>query len=580
MNKTSSNRNQSGALGRELSKDFPILSRRILSYANRDVSRVDFVREVSKVLLEFSGCDAVEMRAEDDDLYCVSDFRLNPKNYFKFTARPRPVEAAPPLAQQSDFEILCANIFLGAFDPNHPLFTQLGTFWTGDTDNPITIKSGTEENAAPRTLAIGGDYKTIAIIPFVVDEENSGLLILKSMRKYFLTKQEVEFYEGAAQTFGVAVSCRRAQAALRERVKELTCMYSIARVVKESIPIEVMLQRIVEFLPPAWQYPEMASARIVIGGHAFVSPGFSEGRYSLVSDIFANMKKIGKVEVVYQDEVLEFEEDPFLPEERKLIDAVAHELGVMVEMDETEKDKARLQEQLRHADRLATIGQFAAGVAHEINEPLGKILGFAQLSKKCADLPEAVGKDLDKIIGASLHAREIVRKLLVFSRQVPQMQADVCLNKIISEELYFFESQCGKQGIKLVRSLQPNLPPINGDPAQLNQVLVNLVVNAIQAMPGGGALTISTISDNDCAHIIVEDTGIGMSEETKKKIFLPFFTTKEVGKGTGLGLSVVHGIVTSHGGNIQVESRLGHGSKFDVAFPVMQPPAQETERNG
>jgi signal transduction histidine kinase len=173
-----------------------------------------------------------------------------------------------------------------------------------------------------------------------------------------------------------------------------------------------------------------------------------------------------------------------------------------------------------------------------------------------------------------------VRKLLVFTRQVPQMQADVDLNKIISEELYFFESQCAKQGIKLVRSLQPNLAPLNGDPAQLNQVLVNLVVNAIQAMPNGGTLTISTVSDQAHMRLLVEDTGVGMNEETKKKIFIPFFTTKEVGKGTGLGLSVVHGIVTSHGGQIRVESQPGRGSRFEVSFPIMPPQAREADNNG
>jgi len=580
MNGTPSNRKYAAAQSRELSKDFPMLSRKILRYANKDISRIDFVREVSQVLLEFSGCDAVEMLAEDDDLYCCADYRLHPGDAFKFTTRPRRRQTTAHLAEESDLETLCANIFRGAFDPTHPLFTHLGTFWTGDTDNPIEARLGPDDKAPMRKLAIGGDYKTIAIIPFVVDEENSGLLILKSMQRYFLTKQEVEFYEGAAQTLGVAVSCRRAQAALRERVKELTCMYNIARVVKESIPIDEMLQRIVEFLPPAWQYPEMASARIILSGRSFVSPGFNERQYNLAADIFANQKKIGKVEVVYQDDVLEFEEDPFLPEERKLIDAVARELGVLVEINETEDEKARLQEQLRHADRLATIGQFAAGVAHEINEPLGKILGFAQLAKKCEALPDAAGKDIDKIVSASLHAREIVRKLLVFSRQMPQMQADVDLNKIISEELYFFESQCGKQGIKLVRSLQPALPAINGDPAQLNQVLVNLVVNAIQAMPKGGTLTISTMSDKQHVRLAVEDTGVGMSEETKKKIFIPFFTTKEIGKGTGLGMSVVHGIVTFHGGQIKFESQLGRGSRFEVAFPVMPPQAQETNNNG
>jgi signal transduction histidine kinase len=134
-----------------------------------------------------------------------------------------------------------------------------------------------------------------------------------------------------------------------------------------------------------------------------------------------------------------------------------------------------------------------------------------------------------------------------------------------------------KEGIELVRDLSSDLPEVHADPSQLNQVLVNLVINAIQAMPSGGRLTLQTLHDKDHVSLIVEDTGTGMDGEVLKKIYTPFFTTKDVGQGTGLGLPVVHGIVTSHGGSISVESHVNQGSRFEIQLPLTR--LQEMQGN-
>ncbi len=147
----------------------------------------------------------------------------------------------------------------------------------------------------------------------------------------------------------------------------------------------------------------------------------------------------------------------------------------------------------------------------------------------------------------------------------------------MEESLYFLESRCAKHGIQLFREFAPDLPDITADPTQLQQVLVNLVVNAIQAMPQGGRLAVTTRTSDDHVLLVVEDTGTGMSEEVMDKLFTPFFTTKEIGQGTGLGLPVTHGIVTSHGGSIHVESELGHGARFTIKLPVREP--QENEES-
>jgi len=366
----------------------------------------------------------------------------------------------------------------------------------------------------------------------------------------------------------------RTQWALRERVKELTCLYGIAQVSdKTDLSMEGAAQRVVDLLPPAWQYPEATAGRITLDGTAFCSAGFSEGPQRQSADIKVDGRTRGAVEVFYTERKPEADEGPFLKEERSLIDEVAHQVGLMMERRQAEAEKSRLQSQLVRADRLATIGQLAAGVAHELNEPLGAILGYAQLQLKSFGLPDHTGHDLEKIVKASLHAREIVRKLLLFARQAPSQKSRINLEATLKEVLYLLESPCKKAHVQIVLRLSKGLPEIEGDPGQLQQVILNLGINAVQSMPSGGTLRFIAEPEGNDVLLAVEDTGVGMTQDVLTQIFDPFFTTKDVGQGTGLGLSVVHGIVTAHGGSIHAQSQPGRGSRFEVRLPVAGEPA-------
>ncbi|MBN2317291.1 MAG: hypothetical protein JXM79_25425 [Sedimentisphaerales bacterium] len=368
------------------------------------------------------------------------------------------------------------------------------------------------------------------------------------------------------------------KAALSERVKELTCLYGIAQIAGEpDISLEEVLQRIVELLPPAWQYPDIAVARITLDGIAYLTPGFRDCNVTQTAEIIVDGASRGVVEVVYIEERPDLDEGPFLKEERSLINAVAGQIALVIERRQAEEDKLKLYAQLRHADRLATIGMLAAGVAHELNEPLGNILGFAQLAKKCPGVPVSAKEDIEKIEVASLQARDIIQKLLVFSRQRQPKKIRVNLNQILQDSLFFFEARCAKEGVELIRILSSDLPEITADPAQLSQVIVNLVVNALQSVCGTGRIRIETRFCDNSVQLIVADTGVGMSEKLLEQIFIPFFTTKDVGQGTGLGLPVVHGIVTAHGGSIDVKSKVGHGTRFEIRFPINKP--QDTEES-
>lgn len=562
--------------GARRADEFAGLSRRILRYANQGVPRSDFVRQVLSILLEFSESDEVGLRVNEGPRYYCSSLRDDDVQSFDFRMAKRAAGAAGvdsgSCADDSDgLATLCRKVIRGQVESGLPWFTRNGSFWTGDATQPV----GSER------LRLEGEYRSVMIVRFSVDEDSHGLLLLKSRQKDFYDEDEVEFYEGAAQTVGVALADRRAQAALRERVKELTCLYGIDQIrERQDVSVAESLQGIVSLLPPAWLYPDIARARITYDGTVYATPGYRDGPHRLAADIVVRNQTRGVVEVVYVEPRPTLDEGPFLREERSLIDAVASHVGAMLERRQADEERVRLEAQLRHADRLATIGQLAAGVAHELNEPLANVLGFAQLARKTPDLPRSAADDIDKTVTAALHARDIVSKLMLFARQKMPTQGQVKLNELVENGLLFLESRCAKAGIRLTRRLAANLPAITADAGQLDQVLVNLVVNAIQAMPGGGTLTIATEREGDAVVLTVEDTGVGMSADVLSKVFMPFFTTKAVGEGTGLGLSVVHGIVTAHGGRIEVESKPGRGARFRVLLPIAGPAEAKEEEPG
>ena len=375
--------------------------------------------------------------------------------------------------------------------------------------------------------------------------------------------------ERLAILLGTTLAHHRTERALVERVKELTCLHAIARATaRRDAELSAILQEVGTLLPPAWQYPDAARARIVLDGQAYGSPDFTDGWPRQSAAIIVRGLPRGTVEVGYAEPRPSADEGPFLREERALIDSVAQELSALVEQRTSEEERARLQEQLRHADRLVTIGQLSAGVAHELNEPLTTMLGFAQLCRKHPGLPSPVVGDLDRIIAATLHAREIVKKLMLFARERPPERGPVSPERVLDEGISFVEPRAAKAGIEIQRRVAPGLPEIQADSHQLVQVVVNLLVNAIQAMPGGGVVVLEAYTEKGYVVWAVADQGVGMGPETVERIFEPFFTTKGVGEGTGLGLSVVHGIVTAHGGHMQVQSEPGRGSRFEAHLPI------------
>jgi two-component system NtrC family sensor kinase len=240
-----------------------------------------------------------------------------------------------------------------------------------------------------------------------------------------------------------------------------------------------------------------------------------------------------------------------------------------------ERDR-RLQrhthEKLMRSDRLAMIGQLAAGVAHEINNPLGSILLFSRLVMQQAPAQGRMRENLERIEKETKRCHTIVKSLLDFARERKPLVEATDVNNALDGTLKLFEGQFLFQNVQIVRGYSAALPPIQGDQAQLQQVFMNIILNAVDAMSGKGTLSLTTKAnqEEETVEIAVSDTGCGIAPENMERIFDPFFTTKGVGHGTGLGLSVSYGIVQSHNGDITVSNNPGGGATFTVSLPVKE----------
>ena len=285
--------------------------------------------------------------------------------------------------------------------------------------------------------------------------------------------------------------------------------------------------------------------------------------------------------VLFQDSLVAvlviFGRAPFVldPTDRDLLESflaqaalAIHNASVHEQLRVAHEHLERSQEQLIHSEKLSALGQLVAGVAHELNNPLSAVLGNAYLAEAKVSDPR-VQRHLNGIRESAERASQIVRNLLQFARKLTSSREDMDINAVVERVLALATNTAVTQNITVVRQLAPGLPPTAGDPGQIQQVVLNLVTNAFQAMAEtGGRLTLRSRLAGGRLRLDVEDTGPGVPAEIRPRIFDPFFTTKPVGQGTGLGLSVAHGIVAAHEGRVWVEDGPGGGARFVVELPV------------
>ncbi|WP_426484750.1 sensor histidine kinase [Flavobacterium sp. 2] len=353
---------------------------------------------------------------------------------------------------------------------------------------------------------------------------------------------------------------------LKERIKELTCLYEISKTIsKSNLFEEKVLKKAIHSIKKAWQFSKDAIVEIQAGNYHFTTTTVPENSVFQVSFIKLPYAESGFIKVHYPSE--KFKQNHFLPDEQKLLDMVAHEIEAYMEKFQILEKEASLRTTLEHIDRLAILSETIAGIAHDLNNPLGNILGYAELIKITNNNPE-IDSDISTIINSVIYTREIVKKLMFFSCEMPPMSKTQKFNPIVTFTLSILKQNFQKKEIKSELYFNNTISEAKIDAVQITQLLFNLLINAIHASPEKS--TIKTIIENDAENIFVkiEDQGHGIPEEIKQKIFDPFFTTKTSKNGSGLGLSVVHGIVKNHHGEITVKNNFPKGTIFIIRLPI------------
>ena len=403
---------------------------------------------------------------------------------------------------------------------------------------------------------------------------------------------------------------------LGKRVRELTCMYGVAKAIRECESLGDVFRDVAMLIPAGWQFPEITQAKTRFDGKEFVSEPFEESEWCQRSDIVISGKPRGYVEVYYLEQRPELDEGPFMKEERNLIDGIAHALTDAIEREQARENMEQADAQLLQSAKMVSIGQLAAGVAHEINNPIGFISsnlhslgeyindlkrvlaaydgllsacgkGHSDLQGIAAEVSKVrdgcdldfIVSDLDNLLSESaegtLRVRKIVADLRDFSHVDSGDVSDADINELLDKTINVAWNEL-KYKTEVVREYGqiPAIPCYGG---KLGQVLLNLLVNAAQAIEERGTITLRSGEDTGHVWVEVEDTGSGMPPEVADRVFDPFFTTKEVGKGTGLGLNLAYNIIESHGGRISIKSRVGEGTTFRIELPIAGPPEDVRE---
>ena len=375
---------------------------------------------------------------------------------------------------------------------------------------------------------------------------------------------------------------------LTERNKELNCLYGISSLLENPNPsLGEIFQGIVDLIPPSLQYPEITCSRILLEDKEYKTENFKETNWKQSNEIFVTGKRMGVLEICYLEEKPEIDKGPFLKEERNLIDAIAERLGRIIERMRAREKQERLESQLQHARKMESIGTLAGGIAHNFNNLLMGIQGNASMMFLDIDSSHPRHKNLKNIEKLVDNGAKLTGQLIGYAREGKYEVKPISLNQLVKDTSDTFGMT--KREITVHQELFEDLHGIEADQGQIEQILLNLYINAVEAMPGGGDLYLKTmnVTDKDMIGklykatpgnyvlLSVKDTGVGMDYETRKRIFEPFFTTKGLASGTGLGLASTYGIVKGHGGYIDVDSEKGKGTTFSIYLPATEEMIEE-----
>jgi two-component system NtrC family sensor kinase len=562
-----------------------------------------------------AGEKVLVMDDRDDSLQFMTEYILKPNGYRCITAKDGETGLQRALNEDPDLIIM---------DQRMPRMTGLevlGALRKTQAEVPVILMTfhGSEETAVQAFRLGAKDY---IIKPF--DTEEMLGAIDRALEEQRLRSERDQLTQKLMRT----------NRQLEQRVKELNVIYNIGKSVTAQLDPERVLNRVVQaavyvsnaeegslllideetgdlFLRAAQNLGEQfargfrikvqdsIAGEVVRTGEPFIASGDQASLKVktgyLVKSLLYVPLKVGQEVIGVMSVDNKASNRPFTDNDVYLLSALADYASIAIvnaqlfgevkafneelerKVEERTQELKEAQAQLVQSEKLASIGQLAAGVAHEINNPLGVMLGFSQVILKKLPTDSPLRKPLTSIEREGLRCKRIIQGLLDFSRRSAPAFKPVSLNDVVEAACELIEHQITINDVRMIKGYAPNLPNLQADANQLQQVFVNLIINAYQAMPDGGELRIITRAVGGHVQAVFSDTGMGISPEDLKHIFDPFFTTKEVGKGTGLGLSVSYGIIESHGGKIEVDSQMGVGTRFAVSLPIDQEGANRQE---
>ncbi|MDR3629067.1 MAG: PAS domain S-box protein [Desulfocapsaceae bacterium] len=553
------------------------ISREVLQILNKPGGLSGSIQCVLDVLKTRTGFDAVGIRLQNGDDFPYFAQKGFPQDFYlrenTLIGRTTDGEMCRDKDGRVRLECTCGLVISGKTDPDSPLFTPAGSFWVNDSGPLLDIPLSEDPRFQPRNQCIQHGYASIALIPIRNNEKIIGLIHFCDKRKGRFTSDSMEILEGIASHIGEVLMRKQAEESLRESNEKFVVAFNTA-------PVIIAISNLDDgtYLDVNQRFLDVSGFdRDEVVGKSSLELGLIT--HSVREQFKEQIKKQGKIEnidlAVYtksgKEILCKYWGEIIMISNRKCL------LSISVDITEHRK----VEQQLRQAQKMESVGLLAGGMAHDFNNMLGVILGHAEIAIDQADPTQPLVADLKEILKAANRSADLTRQLLAFARKQPIEPRRLNLNETIEGLLKLLRRLIGDD-INLVWLPGEGLWPVKADPSQIDQMLANLCVNARDSISGVGKIIVETgnsILDAEyCAaqvgsvpgeyvRISMSDSGCGIDKPTLSRIFEPFFTTKEVGKGTGLGLSTVYGAVKQNNGFIDVTSTPGQGTTFTVYLP-------------
>ena len=557
---------------------------KLFKIMNSSKNLAELINEWTSFLKDCSGCDDIGIRlkknldfpyyktigfSEDSIMKETSDCTIN-------------ITTDSTEKTRKTFECMCGHVVADTCNKTFPFYTEGGTFWTNDLPQTIKTYKDLPEFDSARNSCCDAGYKSIALVPLRAMNKTVGLIQFNYKNANALTAETIDLYETTAINFACAITRYMAEESVRENEEQLRLIYERSPLGYQSLDedgcfievnnswLEMMGYKREEVI--GRKFKEFLTENIA----KLTSERFSKFKSSgkIKNKHFDFVKKDGSIASIEIDGLIEHNPDGSFKRTHCILKDITER---MIE----EENRKKLNEQMYQRQKLESLGTLAGGVAHDFNNILTSITGYAGLAKKNVPEENKAFKHIEQILKASTRAKEIVNQILTFSRESELSREDVSLIEIADEVVEMLESSM-PENIEIDKKYNATNPVVNINRTQLSQIIINLLTNSIYAInTPKGKITITVLDEvveknritaygnipaGNYIRLSVEDNGGGIPENDKSRIFEPFFTTKPIDQGSGLGLSVVHGIVSTCGGLITVDSQKGVGTSFNVYF--------------